>query len=717
MSTNTIIAQSKKIEAYIKSLPAVPDAQFTPDIILKWDKVKTHTNEWGEKIKQKSPVFYYPKQGKLEVMEQLPFLYKGNYLFDALLNSGYIWYTPNKTSVTTPSSWIQSYYGKYHKAIDAFEIAQIEMQGNRGKEGDVRVWQYSDINHERYFLFNNGEAVRGFTYLEKDGKYYNKALKHWLQSEIAQNIYNRYFDKQALIFFQTKFKEEYSGRETYWRPCGVSSWYGKVTPRPTNPNSAKENLLKSVDLPEYNSTYLLQCFKNSERGTICVPYQDGVIVRYYTQSKFTHQYQEIYRFFFSEKEEFILKDALNKWISCSTNNCYACCPINESVNWEVLKTVKRINRIYNMWVTGDWGSSNAFQTLVILLKYPIVEKTYKSGYLGLAKKLVQSPNTTLREIFDTASKKTGSIYSNLGMNKVQLNLLEEILRQNNPLPKATFLKDLGGDDLIHWDETKSRKYFTFASLCNNSFTGLIFWTNELNIPTYYGGYGTRNHSITDEEKKKVQKVVNLQAKNPTVDIVKLFKDTVFSMCSSVREILPNMNPYDARTFRDLNWMHEQYIEIGNAKRWQRTVNPEKWERLNQKRIEVYEKIGEDFEIIVPRKPAEIVNEGAMLNHCVGGYVDSVASGLKTILFLRKVSEPNKSFYTIEVTDSRVVQIHGNHNRWLGNNPEAIQFVIDWLEETKTTCAYNILFNLGQGYCGSRENLSSDGYHLNSYVIL
>ena len=707
----------KAIAAYIKSLPAVPDAQFTPDVILKWDKIKTYTNEWGEKIKQKTPVFYYPKQGKLEIMPSLPNLYKNNYLFDSLPNAGNIWYTPNKTSVTTPASWIQSYYGKYHKAIDAFEIAQIEMQGGRGKDGESRIWQYSDINYDRYFLFSNGEAVKGFTYLEKDGKYYNKFLKHWLQSDIAQNIYNRYFDKQALIFFETKFKDEYSGRETYWMPCRVSTWYGKIAPRPSKPNSPKENLIKSLDLPVYDDNYLLYILKNSERGTICAPYQDGVVARYYTQSRITHHYQETYRFFFNEKEEFILKNVLNKWNPCSTNNCYASCSISESVNLEVLKTIKRINRIYNMWTTEDFSVNTPFQNLVSLLKHPIIEKTYKAGYLGLAKKLVHSPNTTLKEIFDTTSKKTGSIYSNLGMNKIQLNLLEEILRRNNRLPRAIFLKELGGDDLIHWDETKSRKYFTFASLCSNSFTGLIFWTDGRNIPVYYGGYGTRNHIITEEEKKKVQKVINLQAKNPSVDIVQLFKDTVFSMCSSVKEILPNMNPYEARTFRDLNWMHEQYIEIGNTKKWDRMINPEKWEKLNQKRIEIYEKIGDDFKIIVPRKPVEIVNEGAMLNHCVGGYVDSVASGVKTILFLRKNSESDKSFYTIEVTDSRVVQIHGNHNRWLGNNPEAIQFVIDWLEETKTTCAYNILFNLGQGYCGSQENLSSDGYHLNSYVIL
>lgn len=721
MSNTTTIITSKltnaqKIESYVKSLPAIPDSNFTPDVIIKWDKTKSCTNEWGEKKVQKTPVWYFPKTGELKVMKTLPWGYKNSYLFDDIKDATTLWYSNEKTSVITPNKFIFSYYGKYHKEIDAFEIAQIEMVGGRGKEGESRIWEYTDINHKRYFLFSNGEAVKGFSYLEKDGKFYNKSLKHWLQSEIAQNIHNRYFDKQALIFLRTKFKEEYSNRETYWLPCRVSQWYGKIAPRPVKVGSAKENLLQSLNLPEYNSDYLQNLLKNNEFGAICVSYQDGVLVRHYRKSGLNHKYTEDYRFFFSEKEEFILKSSLNRWVNCSNNNCYACCSPDLIINVEVLKTIKRIDRIFNVWMSEDFIKSHLFQNLTTLLKHPIVEKVYKAGYIGLAEKLISAPTTTLKDFFDTTSKKTGSIYSNLGMNKVQLNILEETLRNNNPLPRMKFLKILGGEDVIHWDETKSRKYFKFASLANNSFTGLIFWVNDFNIPTYLGGYNTRNHTITEEELKKVQKVVNLQAKNPNIDIVQLFKDTVFSMCSSVREILPNMNPYNARTFRDLNWMHEQYIEIGNTKKWEKTINPEKWEKLNQKRIELYEKIGDDFKIIVPRKPAEIVNEGAMLNHCVGGYVDSVASGYKTILFLRKTSAPEQPFYTIEVTEGRVVQIHGNHNRWLGNNPEAIQFVIDWLKETKITCSSNILFNLGQGYAGSNNRLDSYNYQLNKFVI-
>lgn len=703
------------IESYIRSIPTVPDSAFTPDVILKWDKTKTLKTEWGGKEVKKSPIFYSPKMGRLEVFETLPRLYRNGYLYDSFeKNFGY-YYSTQKTSVVTPSKLLFSYYGKYHKEIDALEIAQIEMEGKRGKEGETRTWRYTNILLDRYFLFRNGEAFRGFTYLPKDGKFYNKSLKHWLQSEIAQNIYNRYFDKQALIFFEIKYREEYSDRETYWMPYKVSQWYGKIAPRPVKIGSPRQNLIKSIDLTDYDSNYLFSQFKGTEYGAICVHYQDGVLVRHYSKSRIDNQYRELYRFFYDEKEEFILRNTLNRWALCSTNNCYACCYLDNIVNLKELKSIKRISQVYNIWISQEFSRNTLFQTLVTLLKYPVIEKVYKAGYPRLAKNISQAPTTNLRSFFNVTPKKNGSIYSNLGMNKVQLNLLEEFERKRQILPRVSFLKQLGGDDIVHWDETKTRKYFTFASLARNSFTGLIFWVNQYNLPVYFGGYDTRNHVITEEALKKLQKVVNLQAKNPTVDVVQLFKDTVFSMCSSVGEVLPNMNPYEARTFRDLNWMHDQYVEIANSKRFNRLTKDERWDKLNKKRIELYERVGDKFKIIVPREPKDIVNEGAKLNHCVGSYLESVAFGYKTILFLRRTFDPDISFYTIEVNDHKVIQIHGNHNKWLGNNPEAIQFVINWLKETKTTCSSNILFNLGQGYCGSQERIDSSNYILNEFV--
>ena len=68
----------------------------------------------------------------------------------------------------------------------------------------------------------------------------------------------------------------------------------------------------------------------------------------------------------------------------------------------------------------------------------------------------------------------------------------------------------------------------------------------------------------------------------------------------------------------------------------------------------------DGELLV--RPAvnaeEIVREGNLLNHCVGGYADRHISGATTILFLRRRSAPGKPLCTIEIYDRTIRQIHG-----------------------------------------------------------
>lgn len=86
--------------------------------------------------------------------------------------------------------------------------------------------------------------------------------------------------------------------------------------------------------------------------------------------------------------------------------------------------------------------------------------------------------------------------------------------------------------------------------------------------------------------------------------------------------------------------------------------------LYQKRLKTISKlnctIGE-YQFRVPRDVAEIVKEGTELHHCVGSYVSSVSKGSTTIIFVRKVDEPDTPFVTMEIGDQRIKQIRGLRN--------------------------------------------------------
>lgn len=60
--------------------------------------------------------------------------------------------------------------------------------------------------------------------------------------------------------------------------------------------------------------------------------------------------------------------------------------------------------------------------------------------------------------------------------------------------------------------------------------------------------------------------------------------------------------------------------------------------------------------------AELVKEGNALNHCVGGYAERYANGSTILLVIRRVKQPNRSFYTVEMGAPDIVrQCRGKEN--------------------------------------------------------
>lgn len=66
-------------------------------------------------------------------------------------------------------------------------------------------------------------------------------------------------------------------------------------------------------------------------------------------------------------------------------------------------------------------------------------------------------------------------------------------------------------------------------------------------------------------------------------------------------------------------------------------------------------------LVVPQSGADIKAEGEALHHCVGGYVERVAQGKTNIFFVRKETEPDKPYFTLEWNNNKVVQCRGKSN--------------------------------------------------------
>lgn len=139
--------------------------------------------------------------------------------------------------------------------------------------------------------------------------------------------------------------------------------------------------------------------------------------------------------------------------------------------------------------------------------------------------------------------------------------------------------------------------------------------------------------------------------------------------------------------KDLSAAHDQVsarltarreAELGNLPMEKGTVN-------GAARRKKYEFELDGLCIKFPLTAAAIRYEGKTLCHCVGGYADRHIKGVLTILFLRRVEEPNKPYVTIEMDGSRIVQVHGYQNdrgqkRPLEVHKEFFEAWLSWLRD-------------------------------------
>lgn len=102
---------------------------------------------------------------------------------------------------------------------------------------------------------------------------------------------------------------------------------------------------------------------------------------------------------------------------------------------------------------------------------------------------------------------------------------------------------------------------------------------------------------------------------------------------------------------------------------------------------VYEKASEfnysnnEYFIKACEELTDLLIEGSSLRHCVGSYVNSVSEGKEYILFLRKISEPDTPYFTIDLTPNHQVrQIHGMCN--CNMNGDIKPFVDEWAKKFK-----------------------------------
>lgn len=124
----------------------------------------------------------------------------------------------------------------------------------------------------------------------------------------------------------------------------------------------------------------------------------------------------------------------------------------------------------------------------------------------------------------------------------------------------------------------------------------------------------------------------------------------------------------------------------------RAVSQVKWEEDKalaaaygpryEKLAQVYTYEADGLAVVVPKSQNEIIAEGKILEHCVGGYARRHMEGTNTILFIRQTEQPETPFLTVQVDGEQIIQVHGYRND-RGRLPAEVEykeFLGQWLRE-------------------------------------
>ena len=634
--------------------------------------------------------------------------------------------TYNNRYVSTVKGNYEGAYVRYVDELNAIEIAQVAANGGRGKDGVPMAWYYP-YAYNRCLIFKGDKAAYFANGLVKeDGKYYsNEAVR--LLMLLARNGMEQSWDVQARELKRAGIV--FDADHSYYGIWRFKEYYMKNwTPR----NKSKRSTgIDSIELDDVSFDGV------SVRDVMVIqPAEDYMVFRMFTQEwRDNTKYNESFRIYIDKKGKPTVtckNYGSDKWC-VTTSSIHRSCYSGEKNdfiligaenidNWDSLKYLKNV---------VDFNSRNVGEELVGVLRHPILEQLSKSGYPKIAKALTKENHivANLKYYFRVEKETKQPLYKLLGVNKWLLKAIEEM-----PLCNNGYYTYDGRMSVLHMIKYFYDR-FDISDIDKETIETLVSEFSKIDLGALrelcgYRRWGWhRNGSdwdeVSDETRKEIFKLIHMNRKDKDHDILRYYID-IKRLYDEIHN-KPEINFNRFTDFHSLEIIHDALVEIKvqeDAER-QARYNEEKrrqlenqrkgFEKLQKDRVERFNAESDKYLIRVPNELEEITKEGISLHHCVGGYLGSHANGHTNIIFLRKKENPNTSFYTIEVdVMGRVVQIHGSHNKWLGNDPEAIPFVWKWIKDRNLDCPKNILLNLGAGYGASKESL--DESYLTKEVV-
>jgi hypothetical protein len=591
-------------------------------------------------------------------------------------------------------------YIKYHHKQKVMELAYVNIPMNRAKPGEIRTFEYNKNwsgKTDRYFVDLSQYPRRLFG---SDGMLAPIVMVKNIMRDTGAHrkvqIYNELFpdDKITAIKFSWSKIEYVTKYLTYQRQLTIAT--SKTAKAAL---IAKGNSLLAASPTTFPKEIMSVGIVRNFPGISIVEAKPwfGLTTRFYYDGK-TFAAAKSPKFDVSYacsnikdvsiyNPEDLQNGMFNKYADLFVK------PALEPVSWDDryrCKNPDQNNKFINL------------QILAAMIKNPLYEQLAKS-YKGI-QLLNLTRAYTQDELFgDNLNKKATTVDKWLGLNKYQINRLISEQNPNDPYSTRkgiSIFRKLVGENASSLDNHTSDMYIdhldALASLTTN-----YLWDPEL-IPWA--------KQILRKIVKSTQVSYNIEL---LLDAMRLWRSLNWP-----RPTLPNIS------VSELQRLHDLYMTMSNEQFRQRQAmyaeetrkQEERRQKENKLKLEFRQQLNyedENYLIRLPVDGDEIQQEGLTLHHCVGGYAYSHESGATTIMFLRKKSEPDKPFYTIEVeigladgkvAGLRIKQAHCVNNGWLGLCVSAAQFVYKWCRIKNIEVRKEILLCKSHGYSPTNQFL-------------
>lgn len=353
------------------------------------------------------------------------------------------------------------------------------------------------------------------------------------------------------------------------------------------------------------------------------------------------QYFDLSRFVFKVGESYMLtKGWSSNWYlrdrCCSYKD--GCGDYRSYVDIESIKRAIRGTELsyspYEIYLQEDHSPYNYVNDMTLFFykycKYPIVEKLVKSGFKLIADCIVKDYSLERSVNF-----RQTDLFKFLGINRAEA---KEIINSGYKCnPSFLNIYKFAKKEKLGWDISK----------INNS--ARYYGVNTLKEIKKYSGI---NKVLTYFDKQEINEKDKYYFTN--------WSNIWFDYLKDCKKLEYNLRDKSILFPKNLEKAHQKTIKLIKYK-----ADKELDEDI-KKTAKKIEKLKFEYKDLIIRPATtseELIKEGEKLSHCVGGYTRRYAKGETYILFIRNKNNPDKPYYTIEISRKyTIVQVRGKSNK-------------------------------------------------------